>query len=486
MNWKELPKMRAPRSITFRDAGNARHKLFVGTLARLHYGQSRVDMTPRGTADGWGTVKNSWHYSLGAVNGGGDGWVGYGGLGGKNWLRYRLMRTGYLYAPTGDISEVGGSPTYNRDYLVSKPEMLYIGDEAFAVGCEYQWEGIWRLGSGNVNARWLVDGDRIKEEIIITNDARQWLKSGAPSGLSPSDTLLGFLFQVDWDIPRLSVGEVSVDKSTHFDATDSALSMRDAGGDLLGVMPVSYLRLYEPQDRPPRVPEIKLHKQFWQAEHGNFLFVGVPLSELEKMPDGALVFDPSIEEQVGTGTDDAEVDSDSDYQDTWGAIYIGNDSNVPDAQCGFRFQGVSIPQGATINSAYFKPTSNGNHSALIDTVLSAQDADDAATFSNYADFVGRDKTAESVAWDFGTGDDWTTGELLTSPDISSPIEAVVGRAGWSSGNDLVIFWDDDGSTYGHMRAVYSYNGSSENAAQFEADYTEAQDEVSPLTLTGVG
>jgi hypothetical protein len=486
MTWIELTEERKERSILYRDYQNAALRHYAGTLARLHYGLERIDMTPRHDVDGWHIDANSWRLQLGARNGRGDGWLSFGGLGGKNWFRFRLARVAYMHAPTKSVTDVGGKPDYSRDNLSRSTHSMVIGpnNEEIAVASLYDWSRIWRLGSGWVDVRWRVDGYRVKEDIILDRSAREWITANPPTMTDPSQTYFGFVFQVDWDIPVVSLSGTGVqDKDADFSATDKAVIMRDVSNALLGMIPVSYLQV---KSNTPVAPKVRMYKRFWKDESGHYLFVGVPVNEMTKLPDGDLVFDPTINEQVGTGTDDAEVDSDSDYQDTWGAIYIGNDSNVPDAQCGFRFQNVSIPQGATINSAYFKPTSNGSHSAHIDTVLRMQDADDAATFSNYSDFVGRPKTTASVTWDFGTGSDWTTAEELQSPDIAGPLGEVIERQGWASGNDLVVFWDDDGSTYGHMRAVYSYNGSSTYAAKLDATYTEAAEEESPLTLLGVG
>ena len=44
----------------------------------------------------------------------------------------------------------------------------------------------------------------------------------------------------------------------------------------------------------------------------------------------------------------------------------------------------------------------------------------------------------------------TTDTVYTSPDIKDIVQEIIGRGGWSSGNSMGFYLDDDGS------AIYNY------------------------------
>jgi hypothetical protein len=186
--------------------------------------------------------------------------------------------------------------------------------------------------------------------------------------------------------------------------------------------------------------------------------------------------------QVAASTDDAYRQLSNDYFSlTYTAVQAGRYSSM---YCrkgeGFRFQNVTIPQGTTIGSACLKLTANQNLSGTVcRTEISAEDVDDAPTFADdKAAFDSRygNRTTAQVNWD-GIGA-WTTDTEYTSPDIKSVIQEIVDRAGWSSGNDIVIFWEDfdNESNEGAYRSCYSYDGSSVKAPKLVINYTAAAEE----------
>jgi len=97
----------------------------------------------------------------------------------------------------------------------------------------------------------------------------------------------------------------------------------------------------------------------------------------------------------------------------------------------------------------------------VNSRISAEDVDDAATFSSDSsafDARWAARTTARVDWDnIGA---WTLNTDYNSPDIKTVIQEIVDRAGWASGNDIVIFWDDfdDRSTHNtsRWRLAYSY------------------------------
>lgn len=168
--------------------------------------------------------------------------------------------------------------------------------------------------------------------------------------------------------------------------------------------------------------------------------------------------------QVSIGDDDAEEPSGGGTVDVSSTdLELINDSG--DQIVGMRFQGITIPQGANITNAYVEFETDETSTGLTNLDFYGEDIDDAPTFSTTSgNITGRTKTTASVAWD--NVPEWnTTSEKHQSPDISTIIQEIVDRGGWSSGNDLVILVEGDGS-----RTAESYNGETAAAPLLYIEY----------------
>lgn len=110
----------------------------------------------------------------------------------------------------------------------------------------------------------------------------------------------------------------------------------------------------------------------------------------------------------------------------------------------FRFLSVTIPGGARIDAAYLDiyTVAVATDDALdLLTNFYGEDADNAAQTTDWADYDGRDRTTALTAWD---GQDFSTG-YTNSPSIVDVVQEIVDRGGWSSGNAMQFFWQDDGT-----------------------------------------
>jgi hypothetical protein len=147
-------------------------------------------------------------------------------------------------------------------------------------------------------------------------------------------------------------------------------------------------------------------------------------------------------------------------------VHIGSG----DQTVGIRFVGVNIPQGATIVDAYvqFKVDETGSQATAL--TIEAQDTDNAQAFtSSSRNISNRATTGASVAWYPAA---WTsvgqTAAAQRTPDISSVIQEVVGRPGWSSGNSLVLIITGSGE-----RVAESYNGDRNGAPLLHVEYSSS-------------
>lgn len=149
----------------------------------------------------------------------------------------------------------------------------------------------------------------------------------------------------------------------------------------------------------------------------------------------------------------------------------------------FRFTGVTVANAATINSATFKLTAQATYNAGANTVsflVSAQAHDNApamvATGSgeNLRSSTGTAPrprtTAVSAAWNQTS----IVADTEYSIDVTGVVQEIVNRAGWASGNAILILVDTNTTTtLGEWQDYFSYDGSTTKAAKLDIDYGAA-------------
>jgi len=180
--------------------------------------------------------------------------------------------------------------------------------------------------------------------------------------------------------------------------------------------------------------------------------------------------------QVAASSDDCSKD---DFSHDWSTAYANTYLAYDAPQwkrygSAFRFLNVAIPQGATITAAYLTIRASINRSGTaVNSRIRAQAADNPITFSTLADFDARAWTTAYVHWDNIPA--WTANTDYQGPDISSVIQEIINRAGWVSGNALVILHDDfegRSTQAGYCeRLGYSYDGSATYAPKLHIEYT---------------
>ena len=148
---------------------------------------------------------------------------------------------------------------------------------------------------------------------------------------------------------------------------------------------------------------------------------------------------------------------------------------------GMRFPSITIPQGAVIDTAYIVFVSDADRGGdTTRTRLSAEDVDDAATFADSkAAFDSRwaGRTTARVDWD--NIDAWSIGESgadTTTPEIKTVIQEIIDRPGWSSGNDIVIFWEDFDDRSSHndrcVRVAATWDDTTYDPPLLHIEYTK--------------
>ena len=132
---------------------------------------------------------------------------------------------------------------------------------------------------------------------------------------------------------------------------------------------------------------------------------------------------------------------------------------------GVRFQNVTVPQGATINSATLTvdlPNTFGDSPNGV--TWYGELATNAAAFTTTAsDITNRALTTATTVWsgsDIGTGD-----KALT---VTSIVQEIVNQGGWASGNAMALL------LYGTTAIIQitNYDTSTTLCARLAIDYTE--------------
>ncbi len=133
----------------------------------------------------------------------------------------------------------------------------------------------------------------------------------------------------------------------------------------------------------------------------------------------------------------------------------------------FRFSGVTIPRGATIDSAALHIMATRPDSGYpIKIRYLGEAADDSSPITaEPGDLSERLKTTSFVD---DVPEPWPIREYSPSPDLSPVVAEIVSRAHWGPGNALTIFIADNGST--GRRSVGAFDDERDRAALLTVIY----------------
>jgi hypothetical protein len=147
---------------------------------------------------------------------------------------------------------------------------------------------------------------------------------------------------------------------------------------------------------------------------------------------------------------------------------------------------LAVPKDATINSATMTVVSDGSFSVALTAKIYALAADNPAMPASAAAFTSATKTTASVPWVLGS---WSPGGSVVSADCSTVVQEIVNRAGWVSGNNIVMVIGDNVAGDGGVvndRHMVDYDATPASAPSLEVNYTTSGDQVRvPIQLIQV-
>jgi len=472
----ELTALRRTHSKTF-DLGNGNRRLVACAGVPLHnvdgsevdYSLERVQTI---ALDGWRVMSNDIHYALGRPGDKAtDGWMGYGGRKGEHWLKWRLLRVGYLHWPTRNWQDIGGAPTYDRSNLSRQTQAIDIEGQRIAVGTLAEWRDIWP----GISVRWHIDGNGVNEKVIISQERREWIRANRPPSTPLGETFFGFVYELDVsDVPRwIRDGQDMNINADNDDGLEGKFELRNEAQELLGVIPIR--QVYVPGAEPGSSAEY-LRKRIWYDGNNHYLLVGVRCDRLADLAAGDLVFDPTIEEQVGTGADDGRwqhEDGKSDYYNA-GESTISFMRTATGYECvnfWARFTGIQFTSTPTIDTATLEVRCSQTSSTDPgDATVSAIDSDDPTAPTSATDADGRARTTANVTWDIGG---WSSGTWYSPPDLSAVIQEIVDSYDYVSSAKAICIYCETIGEGTSSRQIYGYENAAADAAKLTIEYTEA-------------
>ncbi|MGY1810952.1 PKD domain-containing protein [Blastococcus sp. SYSU D00669] len=176
----------------------------------------------------------------------------------------------------------------------------------------------------------------------------------------------------------------------------------------------------------------------------------------------------TLDVPVRAGADDAEERvSTGAVNLTSGDLNLGQDGANAQVSA-MRFTSVAVPAGATITRAWVQFQVDEVSTAACGLTVVGEAADSAAAFTTTArNLSGRADTTATVTW---TPASWPTAaaraEAQRTPDLAAVVQEIVGRAGWASGNALVLTVTGTGT-----RVAESYDGGAARAPVLHIEYT---------------
>lgn len=162
-------------------------------------------------------------------------------------------------------------------------------------------------------------------------------------------------------------------------------------------------------------------------------------------------------------TDDAYTATPAGTINTGGvSLSMGNSALGDNYDLGIRFRTVNIPAGAIIARAYMYILAWDNLAVdNCNVTIKGEDSVTPAVFSTYANFWARARLATTVNW--SSIPHFSAGNWYQTPDITSVIAAIVAKPGWASGNNLVVFFENNASSANAMRTIASYDSGAVNS-----------------------
>ena len=202
--------------------------------------------------------------------------------------------------------------------------------------------------------------------------------------------------------------------------------------------------------------------------NGNYVFGGVNNTSL--LPDPSCSASTTANLQVNASENDAYQLSDNSVTITDTRTRIGGAVNAS----GTRFTNVNIPQGAIITNAYIQYTPNNVSNVNTGTpviTISGDNADNTPAYTATSNNITARPDTTTVTWNIPAAnwaDNDPAGANQRTPDLSTIVQQIVNRSGWTSGNAMAFTLIGSGTT--SRRDAESFDGTPADAPRLVIEY----------------
>jgi hypothetical protein len=181
----------------------------------------------------------------------------------------------------------------------------------------------------------------------------------------------------------------------------------------------------------------------------------------------------TLDAPAAAGSDDAEQATSGSVNITSTDLDMMVDGTTAQAAVGLRFPNLTVPPGATIQSAYVQFRVDETGSSATSLLVQGQAVDNAPTFTTQKNNItSRARTTASAGWNPAA---WPTtlahGAAQQTSDLAPIVQELVLRPGWANGNAVALILTGSGqrvadSTEGAfapvLHVVYSTGGPAPN------------------------
>lgn len=281
ISWVELTSARTENTKIYYDESNPAHQKAEQFTSAIHYQVDPdnpndpwldIDTTivPSDLQNwDWEVVKNNWQLRI--KN---DGTIAI--LKGGYWIGFRMVGFAYLEMTT-------------KDYTILRTTNTVTPS---VDGNSITWTGI----VDGVNLTLNVGNGLLKEDVEITQTARDWCSAHPPSsyGYVNADTYLVMVYECDWS----GSAQLQEDDGTVIDPDlweGSNIFLKDTVKDkVIGLLPLG--NAY-PKGASSIDDMVNMRQRLINSSGTNYLLMGVPVLTLNSMPSGSIIYDPSYTEQ---------------------------------------------------------------------------------------------------------------------------------------------------------------------------------------------
>lgn len=172
----------------------------------------------------------------------------------------------------------------------------------------------------------------------------------------------------------------------------------------------------------------------------------------------------SVNVQVNLGSDDAYQVGATMTDST--TLWVGNET-ASGSYSAFRFNNLTIPQGATITSARLEVYSVQNQWVNLSYEMAFEDVGNSTTFTTATRPSTRTLTAAKVAHNSNVN--WAANTTYQLDNVANSLQQVVNRGDWQPGNSASLILRGTGGDWAR-KFIRSYEGNATQAARLVVTY----------------